>query len=434
MDCEIRLADLDKRGIMNKNFYLVWISRLVSILGSSLTIFGVSVWVYGETGKATPMAITMLCSILPSVIFAPLSGIICDYFNRKKVIFIADSIAAITSLLLLMYLMMERFDFSIICAFNFINATANLLDNNAYQASLSTLVKENDIKKAGGMNQIIDSISSIIAPVCAGILYYPVGLKGLLVIDLCTYIVAMLIFIRVPACVFSDADKERKERENIFGNILAGFQFIFSQRGLTLLMIFFAIFNFFLNISDSLTEPLVLSLGNSFDMGVVKMAGGIGVFLGSLFITEKGMKYSYSKSIFISAMVTGVSLCVMGIRNNMYSIILGEFVFLFVTPIVNTLAGTLWILKTPKELQGRVYAARSMVAKCIIPLSYLLVGPMADNWIPMFLQKHPNACKGIQIALKEGNLNYRLVYMLAGMIAIIFALLFFSQKDLRQLD
>lgn len=419
---------------MNKNFYSVWFSRLISILGSSLTTFGVSVWVYGETGKATPMVVTMLCSILPSVIFAPLSGIVCDYFNRKKIIFIADSIAAITSLLLLMCLMMERFDFGIICAFNFINATANMLDNNAYQASLSTLVKENDIKKAGGMNQIIDSISSIIAPVCAGILYYPVGLKGLLVIDLCTYVVAMLIFIRVPACVFSDSEKEKKEHEKFFENILAGFQFIFSQRGLTLLMIFYAMFNFPLNVSDSLTEPLVLSLGSSFDMGLVKMAGGIGLFLGSLFITGKGMKYSYSKSIFISAVVTGVSICVIGIRNNIYSIMLGEFVFLFIIPIVNTLAGTLWILKTPKELQGRVYAARGMVVKSIIPLSYLLVGPMADRWIPMFLEKHPNACKGIQIVLKEGNLNYRLVYVLAGMTAIILALLFFSQKDLRKLD
>ncbi len=97
--------------MMNKNFYFVWISRLISILGSSLTTFGVSVWVYRETGKATPMAVTMLCSILPSVIFAPLSGMVCDYFNRKKVILAADSTAALTSLLLLLYLMTGRFDF-----------------------------------------------------------------------------------------------------------------------------------------------------------------------------------------------------------------------------------------------------------------------------------------------------------------------------------
>ncbi len=421
-------------GIMNKHFYFVWVSRFISILGSSLTTFGVSVWVYGETGKATPMAVTMLCSILPSVIFAPLSGIVCDYFNRKKVILIADSTAATMSLLLLLYLMTERFDFGIICAFTFINATANMLDNNAYQASLSTLVREDAIKKAGGMNQIIDSISSMIAPICAGILYYPVGLKGLLVIDLCTFIVAMFLFIRVPAHAFSDSKQEKKEHENIFENILAGFQFIFAARGLTLLMLFFAGFNFFLNVSDSLTEPLVLSLGNSFAMGLVKTAGGVGVFLGSLFITQKGMKHSYSKSIFLSAVITGASLCVMGIRNNLYTIIIGEFIFLFVTPIVNTLAGTLWILKTPKELQGRVYAARSMVAKCIIPLSYLLAGPTADRWIPMFLQNYPNASKAIELVLKEENLHYRLVYVIAGITAIVFALLFFAQKDLRHLD
>ncbi len=419
---------------MNNNFYFVWISRLVSILGSSLTTFGVSVWVFGETGKATPMAVTMLCSILPSVIFAPLSGMICDYFNRKRVILIADSIAAITSLLLLMYLMTERFDFGMICVFNFVNATANMLDNNAYQASLSTLVKEGDIKKAGGMNQIIDSINSMLAPVCAGILYYPVGLKGLLVIDLCTFIVAMIIFIRVPACAFSDSDKKKREHENIFENMMAGFQFIFSQRGLTLLMIFFTFFNFLLSATDSLTEPLVLSLGNSLDMGLVKMAGGIGIFLGSLFITGKDIKYSYSKSIFISAILAGASICVIGVRNSVCFVILGKFVFLFVTPIVNTLAGTLWILKTPKELQGRVCAARSMVVRCTIPFSYLLVGPLTDRWIPAFLQKYPNACNVVQTAFHEGNLNYRLVYVMAGMLAVIFAVLFFSQKELRRLE
>lgn len=301
-----------------------------------------------------------------------------------------------------LYLMTERFDFGTICAFTFINATANMLDNNAYQASLSTLVKENDIKKAGGMNQIIDS--------------------------------TMLIFIRVPAYAFSEADKKKRVHENIFENISAGFRFIFSQRGLTLLMIFYAMFNFPLNVSDSLTEPLVLSLGGSFDMGLVKMAGGMGIFLGSLFVTQKGMKCSYSRSIFVSAMATGVALCVIGIRNNIYTIILGEFVFLFIIPIVNTMAGTLWILKTPKELQGRVYAARGMVVKGTIPLSYLLVGPMADRWIPMFLQRHPDACKAVQTVLKEGNLDYRLVYVMAGLTAIVLALLFFSQKELRRLD
>lgn len=122
------------------------------------------------------MAVTMLCSILPSVIFAPLSGMVCDYFNRKKVIFIADS------------------------------------------------------------------------------------------------------------------DRKKKEHENIFENISAGFRFIFSARGLTLLMIFFAVFNFLLNLSDSMTEPLVLSLGNSLGMGLVKMAGMAAMIAALLFFSQKDLR------------------------------------------------------------------------------------------------------------------------------------------------
>ncbi len=94
----------------------------------------------------------------------------------------------------------------------------------------------------------------------------------------------------------------------------------------------------------------------------------------------------------------------------------------------------MWILKTPKELQGRVYAARSMVAKCIIPFSYLLAGSMADSWIPAVLQKYPDVSNVMQTVFHEGNLNFRLIYIMAGMLAVIFALLFFSQKELRRLD
>lgn len=70
--------------MLNKFFYRIWFARLISILGSSLSTFGVSVWVFEQTGKATPMAITLLCAILPSILFAPLSGAICDCYDRKK--------------------------------------------------------------------------------------------------------------------------------------------------------------------------------------------------------------------------------------------------------------------------------------------------------------------------------------------------------------
>ncbi len=418
---------------MNKTFFTVWFARLISILGSSLTTFGVSVWIFEETGKATPMVITLMCSILPSIIFAPLSGIICDYFNRKRIIIFADSVAAITSIMLFMYLINGEFKFWIICFFTFFSATANMFDNNAYQASLSTMVSDSELKRANGMNQIVDSVGSILAPVAAGILYVPLRLRGLIVIDILTYIISMILFVKVSDSYFYSHDGAKKDSGNALENVSAGFRFIFSQKGLSLLLIFFTLFNFLINVPDSLTEPLGLSVGGSIFMGVLKMCGGAGVLCGSLFITVKAVKKSYSKGIFWASIIAGIGIFIMGVRNNIYTIIIGEFLFLFVSPIVNTIAGTLWILKTPKELQGRVYAARSMVARLVIPVAYFLAGPLVDEWIPDFLEKKQpiNAC--LNLLLGAGNISYRFVYVMSGLIIIICAISFWTNKNMRKL-
>ena len=82
---------------INSSYRKVWFARLISILGTGLTSFGVSVWVYTVTGKATPMVLILLFSILPAIFLAPFSGYLCDKYNRKAIIICADSIAALIS-------------------------------------------------------------------------------------------------------------------------------------------------------------------------------------------------------------------------------------------------------------------------------------------------------------------------------------------------
>lgn len=419
---------------VNKTFKYVWTSRLISILGTGLTEFGVSVWVFAMTGKATPMAITMLCGLLPSILFAPFSGIVCDRINRKKLIIIADTAAVVTTLLLLLYIIMGEFHIGVICFFTFLSATANMFDNNAYQASISTLVSKDELKTANGMNQLIDSLSSIAAPVLAGILYYAIGLKGIIFIDLASYLISLLLLTRVPRSHFSNQETGKVRDKGMFHGIGAGFEFIFHQKGLTLLMLFHACLNFVINLSGALIEPLSLSLGNSVHLGIIKMCGGVGMLCGSLYITVKKLKISYSKGIFLASVWSGFALMMMGVRDSVVTIAIGRLLFLFALPISNTMTGTLWISKTPKELQGRVYAARMMVVRCIMPLSFLLVGPLADRWIPGFLGSSADSAKTLLRLLGENSLNFRIVFVIGGMFVLLCTLIFFSSKNLRRID
>ncbi len=76
-------------------FLVIWIGQFISLVGSGLTGFGLSVWVFTQTGKATPMALTALAFNLPRILLSPIAGSIADRFNRKRIMIIADTAAVL---------------------------------------------------------------------------------------------------------------------------------------------------------------------------------------------------------------------------------------------------------------------------------------------------------------------------------------------------
>ena len=92
------MSNAQNRTVQPKNmrtFLIIWVGQFISMIGSGLTGFGLSVWVYSETGQATPFAINALAFNLPRILFAPIAGSIADRFNRKRIMILADTAAAV---------------------------------------------------------------------------------------------------------------------------------------------------------------------------------------------------------------------------------------------------------------------------------------------------------------------------------------------------
>src|SRR5215510_14675289 len=81
-----------------RSFTTVWLGEVISMIGSSLTVFGLTVYLFQKTGDATPFALTMLFFQLPNILLAPLAGVVTDRFNRRLVMLAADSFSALGSL------------------------------------------------------------------------------------------------------------------------------------------------------------------------------------------------------------------------------------------------------------------------------------------------------------------------------------------------
>ena len=83
-----------------RTFLIVWAGQLVSLVGSSLTWFGLSVWVFLETGSVTALSMMLLAATLPRILLSPIAGAYVDRWNRRWVMVVSDALTGVGTLVI----------------------------------------------------------------------------------------------------------------------------------------------------------------------------------------------------------------------------------------------------------------------------------------------------------------------------------------------
>ena len=73
-----------------KNFYKLWLGELISNIGSGMTAFALSVYVYEKTGSVSYISLITLLSFMPSIILSPIGGLLADRYDRRLLMIIGD--------------------------------------------------------------------------------------------------------------------------------------------------------------------------------------------------------------------------------------------------------------------------------------------------------------------------------------------------------
>ncbi len=88
-----------------KAFTVVWFGQVISLLGSAMTQFALTIWAWQITGSATALALVGFFSFGPTVLISPIAGALVDRWNRKLVMMLSDLAAGLSTVaILLLYL------------------------------------------------------------------------------------------------------------------------------------------------------------------------------------------------------------------------------------------------------------------------------------------------------------------------------------------
>jgi DHA3 family macrolide efflux protein-like MFS transporter len=418
-------------------FLLIWLGQLISILGSGLSSFALGVWIYQQTGQATPFALTILFGNLPRLLMMPLAGSLADRWNRRIIMILSDTGAALGSAALAFLVFFGSLQVWHIYLIVFFSSIFSAFQEPAYMASITMLVSKKDFARANGMVQTGQAISSVVTPLLAGILFVMIGLQGLILIDLATFFIAVipLLIVRIPQPVLSDAGDGQKK--TALKDFALGWNFIRTRGGLLGLLMYYAMVNFLLNFATVLIFPLILSVHSAAVLGSVQTTMGAGMLAGGILMSVWGGPKTRRIPKVIGYIALAVSgLILAGWGTHPFFPGAGFFIMLFFIPIAAGTSMAIWQSKVPADLQGRVFSVRALISQSMMPLAFLTSGPLADSIFEPLMRNGGALAKtflGSLLGTGPGR-GIGLMFVLAGLTAVIVSGLAYMNKNIREIE
>ncbi|MBI9051924.1 MAG: MFS transporter [Anaerolineaceae bacterium] len=363
-------------------FSTIWIGQLVTRLGSAMTRFALMIWAYDQTGNATTLAMLGFYSCISFIVVAPFSGVLVDRWDRRKVMMVSDFGAGIMTIVMLIFLHTGSLQIWHLYLAESLSGFFESFQSPAYSASVSLLVPENQLTRANGLNSLANYVSSALSPIFAGLILSISGLTQILVIDICTMLLALctLAIIRIPKPECKPTN--RIGINQIFKESRFGLWYIFHRPGLAGIMII----HFFINLFGTITyfailSPMILARtgGDTMALSTVQTSMGIAGILGALLISIWG---GSGHRIRIYLLSTTISFffadMLFAIGQSLSVWILAGVIATISIPFITSPYYALWQQKIPAEIQGRVFSVRNMFQIASQPIGFVAGGLLAD--------------------------------------------------------
>jgi MFS transporter, DHA3 family, macrolide efflux protein len=415
-------------------FARIWTGQLISTLGSGLTAFALSVWVYQRTGSVTQFAAVPIFTTLPRILLAPFIGVAADRYDRRWLMIASDLSAAGTSLVLWALLAADRLAIWHIYLLALVTSACTAVRWPAYTSSITLLVPKENYGRANGLNQFGQAGASILAPMLAGFLLALIGLQGIILLDLVSFLVsvAALLTVRIPRPRPAEG---AGRRETVRAQTAEAWGYLLRYRAFVELLVFFLAISFLTGMAGVLFTPLVLGFASAAALGTVVSTGGIGYLAGSLFMSVTGGPRPRVYGILGFGAVSALAMSLAGLRPSLLLVAAGSFLLAFGLPVINGSTEAVFQSKVPPALQGRAFALVRMISQSASPLAFLLAGPLADRvFEPLMAPGGALAASaGASLGVGKGR-GIALLYVVVGGLCLLVAAWGFLVSRLRFLE
>lgn len=175
-----------------KTFYTIWVGQAFSQLSSSILQFAIVWYLTDKTKSGIVLSLAMLVGFLPQGLLGPFIGVYIDRLDRKKLMIVSDLSIAAVSLVLAVCALGGELPIWLVLMVMLARAIGTAFHTPTLQAVTPQLVPKEELTKCAGYTQSLQSISQILSPALAAVLYSAWDLSAIIFLDVAGAVIAIL--------------------------------------------------------------------------------------------------------------------------------------------------------------------------------------------------------------------------------------------------
>ena len=380
------------KKLYHKNFNILVIGQIISLFGSSIQRFALSLYLLDLTGSASVFATILAISMIPVVVISPIAGILADRGDKKKLMVGLDVLSAA---LLIFYsiIVLKGQDNEVMIAIVMVLLS---IISTIYQPVVNTcvpiVVKDDQLVRANAIIQQVSSLSNFLGPILAGMLYGLFGIIDVIILNLVSFLFSAILelFLDIP----HQKSKEKQSFSNIFmTDMKESYHYLRFKNPIVFRMLLFSgFYNLFLVPVFSVAAPYLIKVTFKMSSEIYGVAEGIialGMIIGGFIITYKPDQFHikrvhrllYFTSISMLMMGIGVYLFQAGLSSSWVSVFIFTvfgMVIMGILGIANVLSAAYLYQAVDGSMLGKILAFGSAFAILCIPMGQILFGGLIE--------------------------------------------------------
>jgi MFS family permease len=365
--------------IMNRNFWLLWLGKLISQMGDKFYAIALSWWILQQTDSTISMGFFLVACTIPGIILGFFAGALTDRLDRRRLMIVTDFLRgsfvfAITFLSYFDVLKVWQ-----VFAIGIMLSSISAFFEPASQAILPELVKSEALKKANSLCQLVNGTCQVLGPLLGALV---ISFFGTTIVFLAN---GLSFYIAAVLSLFIQYKKDRTDfgegATTILADVMEGIAFVKGKGNMITILFIIGIAHFFVG-SLSVSLPFLAdSLGGKGvnNLGLLETLLGAGLLAGATLCSLRSKKMVTERRLF--SLMMGLGLCFLCIGTACYYEIENRVIYmiiLFLAGAIIANASIFWQLllqlNTPAIMRGRVFGISTLIGNTSLPISFGAVG------------------------------------------------------------